>query len=385
MAVSIEAKARLLRRRVAALSLPPEAITEAAGIIEANGMKLPGATETLRIEWLNDMVATDSPAKFGHAARNPRVHFVEWAKQRSLNRYHVTYRSVDAVARRLGADAASRLAMVIWPQEIAWAQRMRTFSNPSVATKAALFLREAEGRPGHVFEKLADVFSDAFIKSDYTGNPAHALSVSDIRFSSSIPEFTPLFLRYAARAYSEKLLGMSRDRITGLAVIAARDEMSDRNFEAAQYSSKIVKASPMRRMVPLIAAAMRCGISPNEMFMLEMAFVTRLDSGLIPIELGTGSPHAAFLREIENPESRAELLLAAPPLQESHEPDILAWGVVNLRPASWLREIPDSIRILSDKPKALMERWQVEIAEDRRSAPIDPVSDFGFFQLESTS
>jgi len=383
MAVSVEAKTRILRRRVAALALPPEVMTEAAAIIEENGMKLPGAAETLRVEWLNDMVATDNAAKFGHAARNPSNHFLEWVKVRSQNRYHVTYRSIDAVTRRLGADAASRLAMMVWPQEIAWAQRMRTFSNPTVATKAALFLREAEGTPGRVFEKIADVYSDAFVKSDYSGSPAHAMSVSEIRFSDPLPEFTPLFLRYAARAYSDKLLGMSRDRISSLALIAARDEMADRNFESARQSSKIARSSPMRRMVPIIAAALRANISSNEMFMLETAFIERLIAGGVAIDMGTGSPHASFLREIENKDSRAMLLAAAPPPTEEQEADALVWHVVNLRPSIWLREIPDSIKLISNKPKADMERWQTEIAEDRRPPPFDAISDFGFFLLEA--
>jgi hypothetical protein len=381
MAVNIDAKTRLLKRRVSALTLPESALHEAAVIVDSNGLKLPGVLETLRLEWLNDMLATDSASKFSHAARNPTNHFIEWIKVRSLNRYHVSYRSVDTVGRRLGLDAASRLAVVIWPQEIAWAQRMRTFSNPSVATKAALFLREAEGQPSRIFEKIADVFADAYLRSDYIGSSAHALSVSDIRFSEDLPEFTPLFLRYAARAYSEKLLGMSRDRIASLALIAARDELSDRNFESARQSSKIAIGSPMRRMVPIISAALRLDISSNELFVLETTFVEKLLAGAIPIELGTGSPHGSFLRLIEDRSERSALLADAAVDALPLDPDALAWEVVNFRPSSWLREIPDSIRIIADKPKIAMERWQTEIADDVRTPPFDPVSDFGFFLL----
>jgi hypothetical protein len=209
------------------------------------------------------------------------------------------------------------------------------------------------------------------------------MSVSEIRFAETIPEFTPLFLRYAARAYAEKLLGMTRDRINGLALIAARDELADRNFESARQSSKIALDSPMRRMVPIIAAALKIGISPNELCVLETTFVDKLVAGSVPIEMGTGSPHAAFLRQIEKTDTRAALLAASTNSDLLHDPDALAWHVVNLKPSTWLREIPDSIRVISDKPKVDMERWQSEICEDRRTPPFDPVSDFGFFLLAS--
>jgi|HigsolmetaAR201D_1030396.scaffolds.fasta_scaffold04415_6 hypothetical protein len=378
--VSVGAKARILKRRVERLALPPGTMEEVARIIHEEGMSLPNAAEMLRVEWLNDLVASEDRAEFGRAARDPREHFIAWARQRARRRYHVTYRAVDAVARRLGATAASQI-MDVWPQEIAWAQRLRLDANPLVATKAAMFLREAEGNPGKVFERIADEWTDAFLKADYAEHPAHALSPGEIRFAKDVPEFTPLFLRYAARAYADRLQGMSREKIVALAAVAARDEHNERDVEIGRQCASLARQSPMRRMLPVISAASSAGLSPNELCLLEKAFVSRMERGAERIEAGTGSPHAAFLSAITDPEKRDALLVEAPPRADDEDPEALCWEVVNLTP-SWVRELPTSFRHLAGRLEPAMEAWQIAIAEDRREPPIDPVSDFGFFLLK---
>lgn len=376
MTVSIEAKTRILRRRVAALEIAPDVVAQAEQIVRGEGMKLPNATESLRVEWLNDLIAGEA-SEFGLAARDPGAHFLGWVRVRARNRYHVTYRSVDVVARRLGADAASRFTLVAWPQEIAWAQRMRLDRNPIVATKAALFLRETEGQPGKVFERIADIFAEARLKTDYAVHVVHGMSPSEIRTASSVADFTPLFLRYAARAYADRLLGMSREKFEALAVVAARDEIAERDAEAGRQSAGIARSSPMRRMLPIIVEAMTMRLTANQLFVLENVFVDQIERGEVAVETGTGSPHAAFVSAIADTARRNAMLIEGA-ARVTEDVDSLAWEVVNLK-QTWLSSLPDAYRRMTTKLLPAMESWQVEIAEDRREAPFDPVSDFGFF------
>jgi len=377
----VEAKARLLRRRASALELVPGTMEEAEKIVVAAGMKLPGAAEALRVEWLNDMVVHHSAGEFGLAARDPSRHFLEWVKVRAGNRYHVTYRSIDAVGRRYGADAASRL-IVIWPQEIAWAQRLRLSGNPFTATKAAMFLREAEGSPGKVFERIADVFSEAFMRADYVDHPAHDLSSADIRFGSPPDDFVPLCLRYASRAYDEKLFGIPREKLDALARIAAKDELEERGMDAARHSAAVARAAPMRRMIPVIGAAISSSMTPNDLALCERAFVASLDRGELKVEPGTGNPYASFIAAFADAESRSTLLNSSDAVRnEGEDPDNLAWMVVNLRP-SWADTLPATFRESSRNLREAMEEWQLDVAEERREPPIDPISDFGFFLLK---
>jgi hypothetical protein len=379
--VSYEAKTRLLRKRAAALSLPDGTAERVAETVRSAGMRLPGAAEALRIEWLNDLLAARDAGAFGLAARDPAAHLLSWAAERAKDPFHVTYRSVEAVARDLGPDAASRL-VVAWRQEIAWAQRMRRYPNPRVATKAALFLREAEGAPGKLFERLAATYADAFSSPDYIDHPAHSMSDRDIRFLDHVPDFTPLFLRYASRAYAERLAAMARDKLEVLAARAAREEDEDRERAASRRSADVARRSPMRRMITVIADARMRGLSPNALWAAEEAFLGLLSTGEIRVPPGTGSPHARFLETIGDPSALARLSAACPP--SVPDGDSLAWTVVHLG-IGWLDGIPDGYRRMSERMRTSFESWQVEIAEERREAPVDPVSDFGFFLMERPS
>lgn len=378
--VEFEAKTALLRKRVAALSFPDEVMDEASSAVLAAGMRLPDAARTLRKEWLNDMVASTDSAEFRHASRDPGAHFLAWIKERSKNRYHVTWRSVDAVAMRLGADIASRLAMVVWPQEIAWAQRLRLSDNPVIATKAAMFLREAEGNPAKLFGKIADLHSDALVRSGYSDNPAQETSPSEIRFADCLPEFNPLFLRYAARSYGEVLLSMPRERIELLAGRASRDERQERLELAAAASARTTRRFPMRRILSIISAAHSMGISPNDLFLLETRFLALLESGKVEADSGTRSPQAAFVTMIASPLSRETLLSEAQ--APDGEPSEILWGVANLD-RRWLGTLPESYGKWSQKWYRHLENWQADVVDERRAAPFDPVSDFGFFLVES--
>lgn len=380
--VEFEAKAALLRKRVAALSFPEERLAEAQAIVHAAGMRLPDAVATLRKEWLNDMVATTDSAEFRHASRDPAAHFLAWVRERAKNRFHVSWRAVDAVAARMGPEVASRLALVTWPQEIAWAQRLRLAENPVTATKAAMFLREAEGNPSRMFSKIADIYGDVFAKAGYSDHVAQEISPSEIRFADAVPDFNPLFLRYAARSYAEVLSSMPRDRIEILAARAARDERQDRDEIAALAAANATRRFPMRRVLAIISAAIAMGISPNELFLLENGFLKQVEQGSVEVAEGGRTPQAAFVTAISNDTKRAELVAT------SVRPDVedaeIMWDVVHLD-RRWLDAMPESYRKWSHVWVRLMENWQADIVEERREAPFDLISDFGFYLMENAS
>lgn len=376
--VDVEAKAALLRRRVAALALPANAMETAQKVIEAAGMRLPGAAEELRKEWLNDMVAGTDAAEFRHAARDPGKHFVAWIGERAKNRYHVTWRAVDSVARRLGADVASKLILVSWPQEIAWAQRLRLSDNPVIATKAAMFLREAEGSPAKVFGKISDLYAEAVVRLGYSESPAQDLSPFDIRFGTSLPDFNPLFLRYAARNYAQ-IGSMPRERLEKLAARAARDERQERLAVASETAVSAARRFPMRRMLSTVTLAAGLGMSANQLYLAEEAFLARLSAGAIEIETGGRAPQAAFVAAIASPEERMALLAqaATPDLEETE----VLWDIANMD-RRWLDRLPESYSKWSHRWASAMEGWQAAVVHGEREAPYDPISDFGFYLTE---
>lgn len=378
--VSTDALTSLLRRRAAALALSPDDFARAEEAVRNAGMRLPGATETLRKEWLNDLVASKDGAEFRAAARDPGGHFLRWVSDRAKDRFRVSWRAVEAVSQRIGQEAAARFAVVVWPQEIAWAQRTRLSDNPMSATKAAMFLREAEGNPSKVFTGLSDIYADQALKASYSESPVHESSPDEIRFADDIQDFSPLFLRYAARAYAEILHTMPREKIEALGARAAREEEADRRRIRSASAALRARRFPMRRILTVIASATSMGLSPNEVYLLEDAFLSALDAGEIGTEPGNSVPHAEFIACISDPEARA-LLGASVPCPEPVPSETL-WEVANLdlrwietHPASWGERWSLPAR------RAAFLAWQEEVVNEARETPLDPMSDFGFFLM----
>lgn len=375
-----ETQKRLLRKRVEALSFPDSLLVEAAEIIRNSGMKVADAVTNLRKEWLNDLVATTDSIEFKRAASNPSAHFLAFVAERSKKPYHVTYRAVEAVARRFGSDLASRYTHIVWPQEIAWAQRLRLDVNPNTATRAAMFLRETEGNPAKIFGKIADLYSDAIAKIGYTENPAHELSAVEIRFDEKVPEFNPLFLKYASRHYSEILQNMSRDKVEILAARAAKDERQDRSLIAARKVVETTRRFPMRRLPNVISLAKSIGLTSNELYRLEKAFLVKMEQGEIELEQGLNSPHIAFVTTMTDENICREMLSISQQLDIDEANT--QWEVANISGRRWVKDLPVAFNKWTDIALDEVEKWQLAIVEERRPVPIDLVSDFGFWLMD---
>lgn len=378
--IDTEAHKRLLRKRVEALSFPDQVLAEAADIIRNSGMKLADAAAILRKEWLNDLVATTNSKEFKRAAANPSGHFLAFVAERARKPFHVTYRAVDAVARRFGSDLASRFTHIVWPQEIAWAQRLRLDVNPNTATRAAMFLRETEGNPAKMFSKIADLYSDAVAKVGYSENAAHELSATEIRFDDTVPEFNPLFLKYASRHYSELLQNMSRDKVEMLALRAAKDERQDRSLITARKVVDTTRRFPMRHLPNVISLAKSLGLSSNELYQLEKAFLVKMENGEVELEQGLNSPHIAFVTMLTNDSSRADLLANAGSLDLDEAS--IQWDIANLEGRRWIKDLPAAFDKWGDIAQVEVEMWKAAIVEEKRDAPVDFVSDFGFWLLD---
>lgn len=374
--VDVDRRLELVRSRLSQLHLPDEALGRAAEVVRE--ARLPETmVEVLRKEWLNDMVLHPDAGEFRLAASDPSGHFVKWLRARAAHPYHVSWRTVDQVAERYGAENASKLHIVVWPQEIAWAQRTRLDANPFAATKAALFLREAAALPSKLFRVVADLYSDAVTTSGYMDHEAHGLSADEIRFSDSPPEFSPLFLRHAAREYDERLRAMTREQVDRLAARAREDESADRRAAASRRAIRHLERAPFRHSVPMIRSAITFSISPNEAFQIERAFVRMLESGDVGVEPGDRTADGEFLRLIADRSRRKRALSMQPLPAPEARPDALDIARLD---AGFLSSLPASFAAL-DASVARLQDWKTAVIEGGRTVPFDPISDFGFFLL----
>ncbi|MDW9481237.1 hypothetical protein GOB57_21570 [Sinorhizobium meliloti] len=374
--VDINRKMDMLRQRVASLSVKQETIEAAERIVKANRM-VARNVDPLRKEWLNDMITHPNAGEFRLAAADPDAHFLKWIDLRSRHPYHVTRRTVAAVGEKYGTDTATKLSIVVWPQEIAWAQRMRLDTNPFTATKSALFLRETVGNPSKTFSALADMYSDAIMRVGYLDSPVQDLSAMEIRFGSDLPEFAPLFQRYAARAYAEALKDMTREQVEKLAHRAAAEENEERRLVAAGGIARGAVRSPMRRSVSTIRTAIAFKLDANSTYLLETAFIRKVEAGEVDIDPGQRTADAGFLRLIADQEQRSVVLDMEPLPSPAEYMD--AWEIANLN-GTFLDQLPPSYKPLGCT-RAQLENWQEAVVVGRRPCPYDAVSDLGFFLL----
>nr|WP_250807264.1 hypothetical protein [Neorhizobium tomejilense] len=374
--VDMNRKMELLRERVASLSLSPDTLATAESVLKANRLVVKLA-DPLRREWLNDMLTHPNAGEFRLAASDPDAHFLKWLDQRSKLPYHVTRRTVVALGEKYTPEVASKLSIVIWPQEIAWAQRMRLDPNPFTATKAALFLRETVGNPSKTFLALADIYSEAIMRVGYLESPVQELSAWEIRFSQELPEFAPLFQRYAARAYSETLKDMTREQVEKLAARAAVDENEERRLVLAGDIARGATKSPMRRNLSTIRTAVMFKLDANSTFLIESAFFRKVEAGEIEIDPGSRSADAAFVRLLADVPARDAVLSVEPLPHASEYMDV--WEIAHLD-RDFIGKLPPSYKPLACTP-VQMESWQEAIVEGRRPCPYDAVSDLGFFLL----
>jgi hypothetical protein len=371
----IATKLDLLRKRVQKFDLDPSVMLQATSIVERNGM-IAKMAETLRKEWLNDLIANSNSESYRLALSGPGAHFLKWVDARSRDKYRVSPRAFATATDKIGPTVAAKLRIVVWPQEIAWAQRMRLDENPYSATKAALFLREAEANPSKTFLNLVDVYSEAVKKLGYLDSAVQEMSADEIRFARDLPEFAPLFQRYAARAYADALQNPPREKIVKLAQRAAIDETTERRIIAARQIAQNTERFPMRRSMSLVRTAIHHKLTPNQMFLLENAFLVEVEAGREEIEPGMRTADTAFMMAIGDAERRQALLdmAIAPASSDKDGLDILNFtkDFFTLLPASFKPLAPNTATLL---------KWQTEIVEGRREFPYDVVSDFGFFML----
>ncbi len=208
------------------------------------------------------------------------------------------------------------------------------------------------------------------------------MSPDEIRNSEELPDFTPLFMRYANHAFEEKISSLTPAMFEQFAKRAALDETSDRQRDMRLQIVEQARRFPMRRFPSVIATARKHKISPNEIFMLEAYFLGQIEDGKMDIPPGSVSAIPLFISFLTDRKLvRASLLEAAKFSSDIALPTDV-WSVVNLQ-RGWLEQLPSSYREVCDLLMPF-QAWKSAVVEGKRPLPIDAVSDFGFFIMEAS-
>lgn len=368
-------KAESLKRRLLPLILSDEAMAVIAGDVKRN----PRQVKTLYQEWITD-VASYEQKEYTPAARDPESHFRRWLDIRMQNPYHISDAILKLVRRRYNIDFTTKFYMIIWWQEIAWAQRHRLSDNAFTASKAGFFLAKAESDPKEVFQRMADLYADAAMTAEYRNSPLQELSPEEIRHTDGFPDFTPLFLQYTNKFLMNKLSTLSQEQIIQTAQAAARKERAERLKTMTERAIINAERFPMCRDLSVIRIALNQGLKSNDLFLVEKVFLDRLRDGSMTVSPGSITPQTSFVTMLAD---KAVLRTA---LKEAHAhyghlfqgPDI--YFIVGLQ-RSFINELPESYGYINNLMHKLGS-WQTALFEETRPMPYDPQCDFGFFLLE---
>lgn len=331
-------------------------------------------------EWLFEMADSARNDDYFLATRNPQEQFSRWVAARILDPFFVSKGIRDILYQRYQVDVANKIFMIIWPQEIAWAQRFRLDSNAYTATKAALFLSQAQDDTKSVFLSIADLHAEAFMTMDYNRSHFQEMSPEEIRNSPELADFTPLFLMHANRNYVEKLSKLTATDFEKYASVAAQLEKNERQGVMRLRLVAHARKFPLRRTLPVLATARTHNISPNELYLLEEYFLHQVEKKEIEVIPGSDTALPIFIAFISDRRGIKRTIMEAANFAGPAAKAIDQLGVLNLR-NWWIDQLPDGYRNLGNLVTGFSE-WREAMIDETRKMPFDPVSDFGYFLLD---
>jgi hypothetical protein len=331
-------------------------------------------------EWLFEMADSARNDDYFLSTRNPKEQFSRWVAARISDPFFVSKGIRDILHQRYQVDVANKIFMIIWPQEIAWAQRFRLDSNSYTATKAALFLSQAQDDTKTVFLSIADLHAEAFMTMDYNRSHFQEMSPEEIRNSPELADFTPLFLMHANRNYIEKLSKLDSADFQKYATVAAQLEKNERQGVMRSRLVDHARKFPLRRTLPVLAAARAHNISANELFLLEEYFLDQMEKKLIDVVPGSGTALPIFVAFISDRRGIKRTIMEAANFAGPNAKAIDQLGVLSLR-NWWIDQLPDGYRNLGNVVTGFSE-WREAMIDEDRMMPFDAVSDFGYFLLD---
>jgi len=369
-------KATALSNRIRPIVLTPETQHEIAADHKIQRKRV----EKYYQEWLFEMADSTRNDDYFLATRNPRLQFSRWVAARVADPFFVSKSIRKILHQRYQVDVANKIFMIIWPQEIAWAQRFRLDSNVYTATKAALFLSQAQDDTKTVFLSIADLYAEAFMTFEYNRSHFQDMSPEEIRNSPELSDFTPLFLMHANRNYIEKLSKLDASDFQKYAAVAAQMEKTERQSVMRARLVEHAKKFPLRRSLPVLAAARAHGISSNELYLLEEFFLDQVEKKVIEVVPGSSTALPIFTAFISDRRGIKRTIMEAANFAGPDAKAIDQLGVLDLR-NWWIEQLPDGYRNLGNIVTSFSE-WREALIDDSRKMPFDPVSDFGYFLLE---
>lgn len=367
-------RANLLSRLVARLKVRPETALQVAEILADSNSKEMDYNRLYQ-EWVNETVVVLSQVGNKDVLQDPDAAFVAWVRNRVKSPFHIGLNVHNAVRTAYGDEVSLAFRNAIWPQEIAWAQRMRGDESERIAVLAETWLKATTRDAARMFRSMIEIYvGQASFDASYIKSPLNLLSVDEILDGDiTTAHWRPLWLRSAEKEFGAKINQLPR---VTMAKMADRIRLLSTNEKTARRNARF--ASHLRRFRPslvpgVMRAAVRNALSSDDLILGESDFIGRVSSGVIPLETSRLPGWQIFLTEIKRWAGMSPMLDEA-----GRNARIQA---VFMLPPYWHDGVPSEFKDIGGSQDEMV-RWASDIISGLRYPPSDHLVDYGLWLIE---
>lgn len=340
--------------------------------------------EVLWTEWINDVLDEwrDTEAFAGADGKtvrdDPGAAYLRWLEERLRNPFRVPARIVQATCRKLGATKGMHLALVLWGQEVAWAQRRRRSDDQELAVLSHIFVLAAMKDPAKTFTRLSAYYDDAMLVLSYAHAPEHRYQPWQIRAGMGAEDFVPVYMRFARSELAGNVERLTRQELAAAAKSARELEEAEMRDEVRNRVLTSLAGVTLSRLTGVISVGLQCGLGADDLIHAESLFVAAISAGKVPIPVDTRLPYPQFISWLRVGNFKAKEKAATLPDRRRE------LKLLTSRPRRWQQELPSEYQELGAGDPDLFHRWIQPIVGGERVIPEDLVVDYGLFLVANS-
>ena len=345
---------------------------------DLEGSQLDYTAQDMIAEWLNYVILNrDDGETLETAIENPDRHFMQFLVNVTNDPTQPLPHHVQMLSRQIGIEFVSAMSRIHWPQQLAWAERMKNHEDDTVVLLADLFSKKAAKKPSDLFCKLTRFAFEA----DFDGQ-THSMTTFDLLNADEIAavdltglQWLPLCILYVQRSSASKALAQFSE--SALAQRAHGVRIDYRKRHASQRldaSLSYLEDYPLTLRSSVISKATRLGINSTKLCALYRDFLSSIrDQIKIPDD--ERSMTRLFIEHIDHGKDNKVVS------QEAETVRGIRKSVARIN-SRWIASLPEDMFVAGADDKSKLSEWRNLVLSGERDCPSDIRVDYFMFLYE---
>jgi hypothetical protein len=328
--------------------------------------------EDLKKEWLNDVLSKGvSSNALSSALEDPDSNFISFAIKFIDSPDEPSERIINKMSKQYGEAFVGHFLMVVWPVQIAWAQRLRNHQDDHMCICADIFVKLlAKKGPSKIFCDLTNWSFKNGIEA-ISNNPSISEMSKEEILSAPLDnmDFIPICISFVKNQSKNTLSRISEKKFTEHAKSIREQYQDDYLTTELSNTVKYLQDFPIIFRHMIVMQVLSLGITSNAYHWLNEKFIQDIKSMRI-----TSAPEfidREFSRFVNDHEKDAKKFSKA---SKSEVIDLRQ--EVSLLSAKWQKSLPYLTQELGAEKSSNFSKWRDQILDNYREAPRDPSLDF---------